>query len=74
MGVGESERYLYFSVVTGTRYGTKTPPGQQPTNPCAGDMTSGDLFTWGFRYGRGGKTNQYSEKKIFKKYSKKAGC
>ena len=28
----ERERNLYFSVVTGTHYGTKTPPGQQPTN------------------------------------------
>ena len=35
------ERVLYSSVVTGTRYGTKTPPGQQPTTPCAGDMTRG---------------------------------
>ena len=28
----ERERDLYFSVVTGTRYGTKTPPGRQPAN------------------------------------------
>ena len=28
----ERERYLYFSVVTGTHYGTKTPPGWQPAN------------------------------------------
>ena len=35
----ERERDPYFSVVTGTHYGTKTPPGLQPTNPCAGDMT-----------------------------------
>ena len=28
----ERERYLYFSVVTGTCYGTKTPPGWQPAN------------------------------------------
>jgi hypothetical protein len=26
----ERERDLYFSVVTGTHYGTKTPPDQQP--------------------------------------------
>src|SRR5258706_14541345 len=32
------ERDLYFSVVTGTHYWTKTPPDQQPTNPCAGVM------------------------------------
>ena len=30
------ERDLYFSVVTGTHYGTKTPPDQQPTKLCAG--------------------------------------
>jgi len=41
----ERQRDLYFSVVTGTRYGTKTPPGQQPTNPCAGDMTRGGVST-----------------------------
>ena len=31
----------YFSVVTGTHYGTKTPPDQQPsfTKLCAGGMT-----------------------------------
>ena len=29
--VGERERDLDFSVVTGTYYGTKTPPDQQPT-------------------------------------------
>ena len=34
----EREIFLFFSVVTSTRYGTKTPPGQQPTKPCAGDM------------------------------------
>ena len=28
----ERERNLYFSVVTGMHYGTKTPPGQQPMN------------------------------------------
>ena len=28
----ERERDLYFSVVTGTRYGTKTPSGRQPAN------------------------------------------
>ena len=33
---GERERDLYFSVVTGTHYGTKTPPDQQPTKLCAG--------------------------------------
>ena len=32
----ERERDLYFSMVTGTHYGTKTPPGQQPANLCAG--------------------------------------
>ena len=47
-GVGAEQRrlradlkrdiYIYFSVVTGTQYGTKTPPDQQPTGPCAGDM------------------------------------
>jgi len=36
---GERERDLYFSMVTSTHYGTKTPPGQQPTNLCPGDMT-----------------------------------
>ena len=41
---GERERDLRSYVITGTRYGTKTPPGQQPTNPCAGDMTRSDLF------------------------------
>lgn len=35
----ERARYLYFCVLTGTRYGTTTPPGQQPTNPCVGNMT-----------------------------------
>ena len=35
----ERESNLYFAVVTGTRYGTKTPPDQQPTIPSAGDMT-----------------------------------
>ena len=32
----ERERDLYFSVVTGTHYGTKTPPDQQPAMLCAG--------------------------------------
>ena len=32
----ERERHLYFSVVTGTHYGTKTSPDQQPTKLCAG--------------------------------------
>ena len=32
---GERERDLYFSVVTGTYYETKTPPDQQPTKLCA---------------------------------------
>jgi hypothetical protein len=32
----ERERHLYSSVVTGTHYGTKTPPDQQPTKLCAG--------------------------------------
>ena len=40
----ERERYRYLPVVTGTRYGTKTPPGQQPTNLRARDMTRA-LFT-----------------------------
>ena len=31
----ERERSI-FSVVTGTHYGTKTPPDQQPTTLCAG--------------------------------------
>ena len=34
---GEREINLYFSVVTGTRYGTKPTPVQQLTDPCAGD-------------------------------------
>ena len=33
---GERERNLYFSVVTGTHYGTKTPPDQQPTKVSQG--------------------------------------
>jgi len=39
----ERERDLYFSAGTGTHYGTKTLPGQ-PTNPCAGDLTRGDVI------------------------------
>ena len=35
-GRSERERDLYLSVVTGTHYGTKTPPDQQPTKLCAG--------------------------------------
>ncbi len=35
----EREREIYLSVVTGTHYGTKTPPDQQPTNPNAGGMS-----------------------------------
>ena len=50
----ERERYLYSSVVTGTCYGTKTPPVQQPTNPCAGAMTRRELSTWVSKYGHWG--------------------
>ena len=32
----ERERDLYFSVVTGTHYRTKTPPDQQPATLCTG--------------------------------------
>ena len=35
---------LYFSVVTGIHYGTKPPPGQQPTNPRAEDMTRSESY------------------------------
>ena len=37
-------------MVTGTRYGTKTPPGQQRTKPCAGDMM-GNIYI-DFKCGR----------------------
>ena len=40
----ERERDLYFSVVTGTRYGTKTPPDQQPAKLSAGGMTRRDYL------------------------------
>jgi hypothetical protein len=33
---GERERDPYFSVVTGARYGTKTPPDQQRRALCRG--------------------------------------
>ena len=33
---GERERDLYFPVVTGAHYGTKTPPGQQPAGRAQG--------------------------------------
>ena len=46
----ERKRDLYFSVVTGTRYRTKTPPGQQRTKPCAGDMM-GNIYI-DFKCGR----------------------
>ena len=39
------ERDLYLSVVTGNRYRAKTPPGQQPTNPCARNIAEGDVST-----------------------------
>ena len=42
------ERDLHFFLVTGTHYGTKTPPGQQPTNLCIGDITGGDVSTTWF--------------------------
>ena len=32
----ERERNLYFSMVTGMHYGTKTPPDQQPTKVSQG--------------------------------------
>ena len=48
----ERERDPYFSVVTGTHYGTKTLPDQQPTNPCAGVMTRrGRYLQDVFKYG-----------------------
>ena len=34
----EKERGLYFSVVTGTHYGTKTPPDKQPNSHRRGDL------------------------------------
>ena len=49
----ERHIYLYFSVVTGMHYGTKTPPGQQPMKLSAGDMMRGDylhgLQVWSFK-------------------------
>ena len=33
---GGREKYIIFSVVTGTHYGTKTPPDQQPTKLSQG--------------------------------------
>ena len=36
--LGERERDLYSAMASGTRYGTKPPPGQQPMNQCTGDM------------------------------------
>jgi len=48
---GEREIYI-FPWFRGTHYGTKTPTGQQPTNPCAGDMTRGDvIYNMAHRYG-----------------------
>jgi len=42
----------YISMVTGTHYGTKTPPIQQPTNPCTRDMTRGiGYFTMDYKHG-----------------------
>ena len=41
----EREMNLYSAVVTGTHYRTKTPPGQQPAKPSAGDMTRRVLST-----------------------------
>ena len=50
----ERVRDLYSAVVVGARYGTKTPPGQQPMNPCTGDMTRGlylhNFQVWSLRY------------------------
>ena len=44
-GQRERESNLYFAMVTGTHYRTKTPPDQQPTNPSAGDMMRRVLST-----------------------------
>ena len=42
--------YILPWLQLGTRYGTKTPFGQQPMNPCAKDMTRGiylqDFQVW----------------------------
>jgi len=41
----EKERNLYFSMVTGTHYRTMTPPGQQPTYPCAEDRHDKSIYS-----------------------------
>ena len=35
-------------MVTGTHYGTKTSPGQQPTNPSAGDIYMLQVWSLGY--------------------------
>ena len=47
----ERERNLYFSVVTGTHYGTKTPPDQQPTKLSQGYGETRRYLQYVYGYG-----------------------
>ena len=50
----ERERFLFFAVVTGTHYGTKTPPDQQPANRAQGteqdEKYLHEFQVWSSRY------------------------
>ena len=47
----ERERNLYFSMVTGAHYGTKTPPDQQPTKLSQGYNETRQYLQYVYEYG-----------------------